>query len=198
MAEETKPQTAQELMALIAAAGASGDLAEVIRLGNILRKQKSDIEKAEADKLQKESEELAGARDTMAKNLAKLILPQIKATDLLGLKVKSFVVTVSHKENDKGQIDPEGAVKVTGGVALVVPQIKTRKAGGGGGPRESTKDQVGMSLSELIETYATQEQKVGIQAAYDKAEKNKGSAKWQEQVRVKADILKAHPELIRK
>ena len=198
MAVETTTPTTTELMAKIAAAGASGDLAEVIRLGNILRKQKSEIEKAEADKLQKEAESLAGAREEMAKTLAKLILPQVKAGDLLALKVKSFVVTVPHKENDKGQLDPAGEVKVTGGVALVVPQVKARKAGGGGGARESTKDQIGMSLSELIEAYATTEQKTGIQAAYDKAEKNKGSAKWQEQVRVKADILKAHPELIRK
>ena len=198
MADETKPQTAQELMALIAAAGASGNLSEVIRLGNILRKQKSEIERAEADKLLKESEELAGARGEIAKNLAKLILPQVKAADLLALKVKSFVVTVSHKETGTGQLDPNGDIKVAGGVALVVPTIKTRKAGGGGGARVSTKDQVGMSLSELIDAYATPNQKTGIQAAYDEAAKNKGSAKWQEQVKVKAEILKAHPELIRK
>ena len=198
MVEETKTPTAADLMAQIAAAGASGDLAEVIRLGNILRKQKSDIEKAESEKLAKEAEELAGARDQMAKDLAKVILPQINAADLLALKVKSFVVTVTHMENDKGQLDPNGEVKVKGGVALVVPQVKARKTGGGGGARESTKDQVGMSLSELIDQFATPEQKLGIQAAYDGAEKNKGSAKWQEQVKVKADILKAHPELIRK
>ena len=197
MTEEKTP-TAQDLMGLIAAAGASGDITEVIRLGNILRKQKTDIEKAESDKLLKEAEELAGARGEAEVELAKIILPAIKAVDILALKVKSFMVTVSHKENDKGQLDPEGTVKVTGGVALVVPQVKARKAGGGGGARESTKDQVGMSLSELIETYATSEQKVAIQVAYDGAEKNKGSAKWQEQVKVKAEILKAHPELIRK
>ena len=191
-------QTAQTLMALIAAAGASGDLAEVIRLGNILRKQKADIEKAEAEKLQKESEALSGARSEAEVNLAKAVMPAIRGIDILKLKCKSFVVTVSHTENDKGQLDPDGTVKVRGGVALVVPQAKAKRAGGNGGIRVSTKDEVGMSLSELINLHATADQKAGIQKAYDQADKNKGSAKWQEQVKVKAEILKVHPELIRK
>jgi len=185
-------------MAQIAAAGASGDIAEVIRLGNILKKMKSDVERAEAEKLQKESEELAGARDKAAVALGKVVLPAIKGIDILALKCKSFIVTVYHTENDKGQLDINGTVKVAGGVALVVPQVKAKRAGGTGGPRESTKDQIGMSLSELIDQFATTDQKAGIQTAYDKAEKNKGSAKWQEQVKVKAEILKAHPELVRK
>ena len=185
MAEE-QTLTAADIMTQIAAAGAGGDLSEVIRLGNILRKQKAEIEKAETDKLQKEAEELAGARESLATKIHKAVRGVVSEQELNAVKAQGFTYKLDTDE-----------VKYKA-VALSVPTIKSKRSGGGGGTGISTKDETGMNLSELIEAYGTPEQKADIQNAYDTAEKNPGSARWQEQTKVKKEILKEHPELIRK
>jgi len=193
---EEKAKTAEELLLLITAAGTAGDIAEVIRLGNLLKKLKGEVEKAETDKLLREAEALSGSREALEKRLRELVLPQIRAAELLAVKVKSFIVTVAHKENEKGAIDPNGSVDVKSGLALVIPPIKAKKSGGGG-TGVSTKDETGLNLAELIEVHGTADQKAAIQKAYDDAVKNKNSARWRAQQKVKTEILKAHPELLK-
>ena len=76
---KVQEQTPEEIMQATAAAGASGNLAEVIKLGNQLKKFQADIQKAEAERLKKEAEEMAGVREKLAVDIWKEITPATKA-----------------------------------------------------------------------------------------------------------------------
>ena len=189
--------TPEQIMAKIPAAGASGDLAEVIRLGNQLKKHQADIMKAEAEKLKKEAEEMAGVREKLEANILKAVKPIIKASDFLAVKAKGFTLTVDRTENEKGQLDPNGTVRVTGGCKLIVPTVKAPKAGGGGGSTGALKAQTGLSRHEIVDQYATNAEKAAIAEAEAGAATRPDSARYTAEKPVIKRILAENPHLIK-
>jgi len=190
--EEAQVQTPEEIMALIAAAGASGDLAEVIRLGNQLKKHQADIQRAEAAKLAAEAEALAGDREKMAKGILKAILaiPNV-AADLAQVKATGFIFKTEY-------LDQNG-VKTAPSVALSVPTIKaTRAGGGGGGSTGALKAQTGLSRHELVEQYATDAEKLAIQTATDNATTRPDSARYSAEKPIIKRILADNPHLVKR
>jgi len=189
MTQETKTTelTPAEIMAKIAAAGASGDLAEVIRLGNMLKKHQADIQKAEADKLKAEAEALAGVREKLAIEVWNVVskIPEI-TRKLADVKAQGFTFKLDTEE-----------VKYKS-VALTVPTIKTRSAGGGGGSTGALKSQTGLSRHELVETYATNEEKESITKAESEATSRPDSARYTAEKPVIKRILADNPSLIKK
>lgn len=183
-----------KLMQELAAASANQDLAEVIRLGNILRKQKSEVEKAEAAKLQKEAEELAGAREALGVNIHKAIakaMPEM-LREVAQVKAQGFTYKLDG-------VDAQGGKVTYKSVALLVPQAKAKKASASSGVRVSTEEETGLKLGDLIDQYATQDEKAEIETAVAEVEDaKKGSRKWQAQMKVKSRILKDNPTLIKR
>jgi len=109
------------------------------------------------------------------------------------VRAKGFTYTTDHNEDEKGRVDPNGAVKVVGGVGLLIPAIKTRKANGGGGGGK-TRDEFGMSLSEVFDKFATSEDRAKLEeaeakdkSASEKLGKTTNSNAW----RVKNEVKKA-------
>lgn len=188
----------QEYQARLAAAK---DETEFLSILAEVSKQKAAIAKAKVDQERREAEALAGERSTLEAILWETLKGVVKAEDLLKVKAKAFTVTVDHKEDAQGHIDPKGEVKVSGGVKLVVPTIKARKTGGGGGAGVSTSDEIGIGLSDLFDQYANDEERVKVatidadDALTDKA---KNSKKWQVKTKAKKRILADNPNLIKK
>ena len=129
----TVPATVETFESLKSQLKAATEDAEIMRLSKAILKHKSDVEKAEADKGKKEAEAMAGDREKLAGMIAKAVKGVVDANTMLAVKAKGFTYTIDHNENEKGQLDPTGAVKVTGGCALIVPAIRKASTGGGGG-----------------------------------------------------------------
>ena len=189
--EEVKVQTPEEIMGLIAAAGASGNLVEVIRLGNLLKKHQGDILKAEAEKLKAEAEALAGVREKLAKDLLKAVklMPTIK-DQLEAVKATGFTFKLPY-------LDANG-VETSSSVALSVPTVKVPKTGGGGGGSTGAlKQQTGLSRHELVDQYATAEEKSSIAEAEAGAASRPDSARYSAEKPVIKRILADNPHLIK-
>ena len=172
-----------ELQIRMAKAIADNDVQAIEAIAAEIVKGKGDRHKAEALAAQAEATALAGDREALAKELYTAVkgLPEVKK--LLGVKVKSFTFTVSHREAESpaGQIDPKGAVQVQGGVVLVVPTIKVPRAGkGGGGAVGKSKDEYGISLGDIFEKYADIKDKAALAEAT-----GNNSKQWQIKVKVK-------------
>jgi hypothetical protein len=199
---EAKTVTFEELRAKMAKVSAEGTDAEIMAVAEEMRKFKADIQKAEADKAKAEADALAGKREAEETRLFPIILSQVDAKALLELKAKGFTFVIDHKEDDKGRLDPDGTVKVTGSLKLMVPTVKTRTGGGGGGGTGITvESQTGLKREQLIETYATDEEKATIQKAKDDATArggNPNSSGWSASKPIVKRILADHPELIKK
>ena len=180
--------TPEQIMAKIAAAGASGDLAEVIRLGNQLKKHQTEILKAEADKLKVEAEALAGDRAKLSASILKACraIPEI-VKSLEDMKATGFTFKL-----------PAEGVSDVSAVALSVPTIKTPKSGGGGGGSTGAlKQQTGLSRHELVDQYATDAEKVEIAKAESEATTRKDSARYTAEKPVIKRILADNPHLIK-
>lgn len=198
---EVKQVDIADLMRQMNEATAKADLAEVIRLGNILKKEKSAVEKAENEKLAREAEELSGTRTELGSKIHKGIMTGQDIRPLImqlkDVKAQGF----TYKPDGPG---PDGGMVKYKSVELMVekPKAVKRSGGGGGGTQSSTKDETGLNLSELIDKYATDAEKAEITEAYEKGEAEKkgsgGSKKWQKQVKVKTRILKDNPNLTAK
>ena len=184
------PPTPAELMQKIAAAGASGDLAEVIKLGNQLKKHQSDIQAAEMAKLKAEAEAMAGGRERLATELLKLVkgIDDIKPK-LEAVKATGFTFKLAF-------LDGQG-VEVKPAVALTVPTIKAAKSGGGGGSTGALKTQTGLARHELIDTYATDAEKEAIASAEAGATNRPDSARYVAEKPVIKRILADNPNLIK-
>ena len=189
--------TPEQIMAKIAAAGASGNIAEVIRLGNLLKKHAVDIQKAEAAKLLAEATAMAADREKLALAIQKAVKGVIDQSQLLALKAKGFTFTIDRQENDKGQLDPAGQVKVIGACNLIVPTVKAKSTGGGGGSTGALKSQTGLSRHELVEQYATDAEKAEIAKAESEATSRPDSARYTAEKPVIKRILADNPALIK-
>ena len=199
------PVTLDDIKTKLMAAITGGDDAEVMRLSKAVTKFKSDIEKAEANRLAAEAVSLAGEREVIEGILLAAIMPMVKPEDLLKVKAKSFIFTVAHKEDANGKLDANGEVKVKAGLKLVVPTVKAKKSGGGGnGTGVTLSSTTGMARKDLIETYATDEEKAEVEAKVQTAAdegKNanqQNSIRWASNQPVVKRILEAHPELIKR
>jgi len=157
---------------------------EVMRLTKAIQKHSSDITKAALELAKKEAESLAGDREKLAIEIHKAIAGQFNAK-LEAVKAKGFTFKLD---------EPDLQYK---SVALTVPTIR-KSTGGGGGTGETVQSQTGMRRGELIKKFATQGEKDKVQAAFDNAASNPGSAKWSAEKPVVKRILADHPELIKK
>lgn len=185
-----------ELKTQLSLALASGDDAEVMRLSGLIVKQKTELARAESKKLQAEHDALAGRREALEGSLYDRIMGVMKASELLDVKVKSFIVTVSHNEDAAGKIDTKGTVKVTGACRLQIPAMKGSRSTNGGSTGK-LKDSTGLSRSELIARFATAEEKASVDKAFATAEKRPDAARYVAQTPVVKRILGEHPELIK-
>ena len=156
----------------------TGDMSKIQEVSNAMNKAKTEIAKAEADRLLKESEALAGKREALANAINTAVKALNLDSQLASVKSKGFSYTINHMEDDKGRIDANGTVKVLGGVGLLVTAIKTRKAGNGNGGGKS-KEEYGISLSEIVSKFATPEEQLAI------ANAETNSKSWQLKVVVK-------------
>lgn len=165
--------TIEELKKAMGKALAEDDTAEVLRISSEIHKQKQAVAKAEAEKLKAEGEKLAGAREKLAIAIHGAVVG-------LGLKAQLDAVK-AHGFTYKLDGYPEADIRYKS-VALVVPTVKAR--GGGGGGAGKTKAEFGMSLGELVDKYATEEEKAAITNAAS------GSQSWQLKVAVKKRLIK--------
>ena len=186
MVEQTAP-TLDQLKAEMRVAIDEGKDADVARLAKAIQKHSSDIVKAEAEKLKKEAESMAGDREKLATVIHKRIASEFKAelSKLAEVKAKGFTYKL-----DDGEITYKS-------VALLVPTVRKSGGGGGGGTGVTIQSQTGLRRSELVEQYATDEEKAKIKAAFDGAASSPGSAKWGAEKPVVKRILADHPELIK-
>jgi len=201
----TEVKALDQIKADLALAIASGNDGEVMRLSKAIMAYAADIKRAEADKLKAEAEALAGIREALEAKIYKAVMKALKPEEILSVKAKGFTIVVDHLENDKGQLDPNGQVAVTGACKLMVPTIKAAKAastgGTGGGTGVTVESQTGMKRAELIHKYATDEEKATIESAKETAKaegKNVNSVEWAAGKPVVKRILADHPELIKK
>lgn len=174
----------EELQTQMREALDKNDVKAIEEIASQIVKSKAERAKEEAVKAQKEVEALAGKREKLAKDIHSAVKKLGLDADIASLKAKGFTYTIDHREDDKGRLDAKGEVSVTGGVGLLVPAIKARKAGGGAGAAGKTKDEYGMSLSEVFEKFATPEDMEKLAAA------ETNSAQWQVKNAVKKRAIK--------
>lgn len=170
-------QSIEELKKAMSEALAKDDTAEVLRISSEIHKQKQAVAKAEAEKVKAEGEKLAGAREKLAKLILASVnkaLPTVVA-DLEAMKANGFTF---HR---RGVLDANGVPMATSSVGLLVPTVRAR--GGGGGGAGKTKAEFGMSLGELVDKYATDDEKAEIANAAS------GSQSWQLKVAVKKRLI---------
>lgn len=156
-----------ELKKRMAEALASGDVKAIEEVAGEISKSKAERHKAEAEALRKEAEALAGAREKLATKIHKAVVAMPGLVEELGsVKAQGF----TYKLNT-----PEVQYK---SVSLAVPTVKAPRAGTGGGAGKS-KDEYGMSLSEIFDKFATNEDKEKLASA------ESNSKQWQVKVAVK-------------
>jgi len=181
--------TVEEIRKAIGEALAAGNDAEVDRLAIELGKAKVEEHKAELVKATKESEELAGDREALAKEVKAMIDKDtgLKAS-LEKVKAYGFVYSVDHTQTDKDGLK----TKVIGGCALRVPEVKrARGTGGGGGVARGTGEfakttaDYGLTPAQAFEKFATAEDKEALAKAVG------GSAQWRVKENVRQRAIKA-------
>ncbi|KKN74216.1 hypothetical protein LCGC14_0393020 [marine sediment metagenome] len=189
MVEKTLDTLKQDIQKAIA----GGDDAAFNTLMKEYNSCKGEIAKAEAEGARKEAEALAGKREALANSIKTAVKALNLDAAIAGVKAKGFTYSTDHRTDDKGRIDANGAVKVTGGVGLSVPTIKARKAGGNGGGGGKSKDEYGMSLSEIWDKFKTSEDEAKMveaekkdAEASEKLGKSTNSNAW----RVKNEVKK--------
>ncbi len=182
-AKKTPPKpTMDELKAKVAAALASGNDTDFMLAVAAIAKQKSEIAKAQAEQARKESEALAGVRMDMADRIRKAIDKAIPNMPDLLAEVKAF----GFHYTPKGWLDANNVPSAKSQVGLTVPQVKAaRKATTGGASTiGKTKSEFGMSLGEVYDKFANDEEKAKM------AEASTNSAQWQVKVAVKNRAIK--------
>ena len=178
-------KTLDQLKAEMSKALAEGNDTEMIAISKLILKQKSYVEKAEANKLIAEAEAMAGVRGELASSIWASITPAVKA-ELLKVKATGFTFKLDGT--------PEGVSYKS--VALTVPTVKTKKTGGGGSTG-NLKRETGLSRHELIDQYATEAEKLEIQSAQDNAATRPDSARYLAEKPVIKRILANNPELVK-
>lgn len=167
--------TMTDLQQQMATAIANNDVKKMEELAGQILKGKTERIKAESEQVRKEQEALAGAREILATKIHKTVKAMKLDQELRDVKSWAFTYKV-----DKA--NPNELDIVYKAVALTTATVKAHKVGGGGGAGKS-KDQFGMSLTEIFDKFATDADKADL----DKATTN--SAQWQVKNKVKKQAI---------
>ncbi len=181
--------TMESLKAEMMAALSDGHDDDVIAIGGKMRKFKADVEKVAIARLEKEAEALSGDREKLAGQIH-TSLKSGQPVEKLNDRLESVKATGFTYKLDDGDVKFKS-------VALTVPTIKKR-SGGGGGSTGALKAQTGLSRHEIIDQYATAEEKQVITDAEAGADKRPDSARYIAEKPVIKRILADHSELIKR
>lgn len=146
----TEQKTIEQLKQAIAIAATTGDDNTFNSLIKEYNSRKAEVAKAMQVAAQKEAEALAGVREKLATAIHKSVMKiQGLAEDLAAVKATGFTF----------KLDADGIVYKS--VALAVPTIKAAKTtgGNGGGGTGKTKAEFGMSMSEILTAFGTDEER---------------------------------------
>lgn len=165
----------QDLQAQMAEAIAKNDVASMEAIAGQIVAGKKERAKVEADKLLKEAEQLAGKREALGAKIFHVVQGLGLDKELVEMKSKGFSYFVKTSYTVPGQ--PEVHQQASCGLILVTAP-KTHKAGGSGASGKS-KDEYGLSLSEIVEKFATAEERAAIVSAVN------NSQSWQKKMVVK-------------
>lgn len=146
-----------ELQKKMAEAMSKNDVKAIEAIASEIVKSKADRHKAEAEGLRKEAEAMAGARE----KLATAIHGAVKGLGLDVELTKQKAWGFTYKVDKAVPNEPDTSYK---SVSLSTQQVKARASGEGGGAGK-TKDEYGMSLSEVFEKFATDDDRVKLAEA---------------------------------
>lgn len=139
-----------ELQTKMAEAIAKNDMAAMEQIAAEIVKTKGDRHKAEAEKLRAEAEALAGKREELGSKVFKAVQALGLDAELKAVKAKGFNYLIDMTYPVPGEPD----VHQKANCALLVPTVKAKTSTGAGSTGKS-KDEFGMSLSEIVARYAT-------------------------------------------
>lgn len=168
----------EDLRTQMATAIANNDVQVMEAVAAQIVAGKKDRAKEEAEKLQKEAEALAGKRESLGAEIFKAIGGEFDK-QLVDLKARGFSYFVKTSYTVPGQ--PEVHQQASCGLILVTA-AKAPRTGGGGGAGKS-KDEFGLSLGEIFDKFATDEDRTKLAAA------TTGSSQWQVKVAVKKKAI---------
>ena len=178
---EKQPINLADLIAKLATIIATGDTNAVLAAIGEIAKAKSEIAKAQSEALRKESEALAGERAKLAEKLTAMVIKMNPNLDAMLAKVKATGFSF--------YLPDETAVNHR--VALKVPEVKAKRASGGGGGASGTSEkEYGMKLDEIYAKFKTPEDDQKMEAAKN-AEANSNSKMWQVKQQVKKTAIAA-------
>lgn len=190
VAEKPAAPTLDSLKSELAAAIASGNDVEVVKLAKAIQKNSGDIQRIAAEQIKKEAEALAGDREKLAANIFKAVKSVVNVAELEKMKAKGFTFHLDAPGSD-------GIMVTYKSVALLVPTVKTR-TGGGGGSTGALKQETGLSRHELIDKYATDAEKGEIEDTKNAATTRPDSARYTAEKPVIKRILADNPQLIKR
>jgi len=157
----------------------SGDVAKILEVANKIKLAEVEEVKAKAAKAKAEFDAKATLRQEIATELHKAViaLPSIKRL----AEVAATGFTFKLDTPAKAATETEPAVEAVKhlSVALTVAGIKAPKAGNGGYQGGKTKDEYGMSLGDVFEKFADNDERTKLAAA------TSNSTQWQVKVAVK-------------
>ena len=162
------------------------DVKAIEEIASEIVKGKSERRKAEMLAIVKENEQLADKRSTLAEEIRKVVnqIPDI-TNKLTLLKANGFTF---HR---KGELDANNVESAKSSCGLLVKTIKSRSTSGATAGK--TKDEYGISLSEVFDKFATDEDRVKLadaeakdKVASEKLGKSTNSNAW----RIKNDVKK--------
>lgn len=150
-------KTLDQLKAEIALAATSGDDKQFNALIKEYNSRKAEIAKALAEQMRKEEEALAGVR----MEVATAIHAEIRSNKKLMALIDRFAELKSKGFTYRLDEEIDGVMTSYKSVSLLTPQAPKARAssGGGAGASGKTKEELGMTLDELFNTYATDEEK---------------------------------------
>lgn len=152
--------TLQELTKLMGEAVSSNDITKMLEVAGDIKKLKAEVAKAEAERLEKEANELADVRKAAVEKLEKTFRPTDKVyASILATMAEIKAIGFHYlyiAEGNQTQIGYD------------FPSVKTAtKHSGGGGQSGKSKAEFGLSLSEIVEKFATEAEKKAIEAEPD-------------------------------
>lgn len=162
----------EELQAKMAKAIAENDVAAIEAIAGEIVASKKDRAKVEAERLQKEAEQLAGKRETLSAKIHEAVKALGLDKEIIAVKGWGFTYKVDRANPNESDI-------VYKAVSLSTQQVKARKTGGGGGATGKSKDEYGLSLSEIVEKFGTHDEQAAIAAA------DTNSKSWQAKMVIK-------------
>lgn len=145
-----------DLQTRMAEAIAKNDMAAMEQLAAEIIKTKGDRHKAEAEKLRAEAESLAGSREKLEATILKAVVPLNLNVDLKAVKARGFSLYIETIYSVAGEPD----VHQKASCKLLVPTVKSK--GTSTASTGKSKDEFGMSLSEIVAQFATPEELAAI------------------------------------